>query len=274
MNQHITIIKPRDHNALDLKELIRFRDLFYIFALRDLKVRYKQTLLGIVWTVIQPILSAGVFTVFFGKLAQIPSGELPYSIFIFAGLVFWYFFANALSKSTDSLIANESILKKAYFPKIILPFSAVVGACIDFFINFMVLLLILFITGVTPKPLFIITVLLGVVITFITATGLGLLLSSVNAKYRDVRYVIPFFTQLLLFVSPVIYPLSIVGTNHRLLMALNPMTAVIESVRLTLTHSRLVDTPILLISTVSGLVIFTIGYWYFCKTEKFFADII
>lgn len=259
---------------LDFSEIIRYRELFYIFAWRDIKVRYKQTVLGVLWVIFQPLVSTVVFTVFFGNLAKIPSGVLPYSLFVLCGLVFWSFFSNAVSYASNSMVANEGIIKKVYFPKIILPLSVIATSFLDFSINFIFLLIFAGVMGFFPNILGLIVIPISIIITAITSAGLGLFLASVNVKYRDVRYILPFFIQMLLFLTPVIYPLTIVSDRNKHIMALNPMTSVIESTRVIFSKGQFIDFNLILISVVSSMAIFLFGLWYFKKTEQYFSDII
>lgn len=275
LNNYEIVIKSKNTNFFsDISEIWRFRELLYIFAWRDIKVRYKQTMLGVVWAILQPLATMVVFTIFFGNLAKIPSGNMPYSLFVLCGLVFWTFFANALSHASNSMIDNENIVKKIYFPKMILPFSAVVTSGIDFVINFIILILFALFLGFIPSVWIILVVPLVFILASITIAGMGLFLASFNVKYRDVRYVLPFFIQILMFLTPVIYSLSIVAPKNRLFMALNPMTTVIESVRLIFSGGQFIDFTLIIISVISALSIFAIGLWYFQRTERFFADIV
>lgn len=257
-----------------LQEMWEFKDLFYILVWRDIKVKYKQTYLGIGWVIFQPLISTVIFTVFFGNLAKIPSGHLPYSLFVLCGLVFWQFFSGSLSGASDSMVANEAIIQKVYFPKMILPLVAIVTNFFDFMINFIILFLYAAIIGYYPnwKALFILPV--AFLITLITASGAGLFLSALNVKYRDVRYILPFFIQILLFLTPVIYPLAILSERNKYLMALNPMSSVIESVREMFVGGTIMNTDLFLVSFLSALFIFSFGLRFFYKTQKFFADII
>lgn len=268
-------IKPIKTNFyLNLKELWEYRELFYIFAWRDIKVRYKQTVLGIAWVVFQPLVTMVIFTIFFGNFAKIPSGSLPYPLFVLCGLVFWNFFSNTLSSASSSLVSNENIIKKVYFPKVILPLSTVITGSVDLVIN----IILLFVVGLYFRfipSLFVIPVILaGYIISFLTASGLGLFFSALNVKYRDVRYIIPFFIQLLIFLTPVIYPTSMIQSSGKLLFALNPMAAVIESVRTVISGGANVDFLMLVIAALISFVVFLAGLAFFNATEKFFADII
>jgi len=271
----MTIIRPKSAWRLfDFRELWQYRELLWIFAWRDIKVRYKQTVLGVLWVIFQPLVSTVIFTFFFGRLAKIPSYDLPYSLFVLCGLVFWNFFSNSVSSASASMHTNEGIIKKVYFPKIILPFSSILTSFIDFLINLTMLLIIALILGYPPNAYGLIVFPMAIVITMLTAAGLGFFLSSLNVKYRDVGLIIPFFIQLLLFLSPIIYPLAIVSESNKLIMAINPMTSVIESVRMVFSGRSFIDPRIITISVVSSFALFIFGLWYFKKTEKFFADII
>src|SRR3990167_11180725 len=225
-------IKPIKTNFyLNLKELWDYRELFYIFAWRDIKVRYKQTFLGVAWVVFQPLASMVVFTVFFGNFAKIPSGNLPYPLFVLCGLVFWTFFSNTLSSASSSLVSNENIIKKVYFPKVILPLSTIITGSVDLGINIILLFLVGLYFRFIPSFLVLPIILVGYIISFLTASGLGLFFSALNVKYRDVRYIIPFFIQLLIFLTPVIYPISMIQSSGKFFFLLNPMAPVIESMR-------------------------------------------
>jgi len=269
------VIKPkRKWLLVDFPELWRYRELFYIFAWRDIKVRYKQTMLGALWALFQPLSQMFIFTIFFGRLAQVPSGELPYSLFVLVGLVFWGFFSGILINASNSLVENESVIKKVYFPRIILPLSKIVSNFVDFLIAFVLLLAVIFYYGFSPNSLILLILPLGLIITALGTGGLGLLLSAVNVKYRDVRYILPFFIQILIFLSPVIYPTIIMRPFYRYVMALNPMTGVIESMRTIITGSSVVNWNMLGISMLSATMLFIIGLYYFRATERFFADIV
>lgn len=268
------IIKSKSKFYLiDFDELWRYRELFYIFTWRDIKVRYKQTVLGIAWVIFQPLITMVIFTIFFGNIAKISSNGLPYPLFVLVGLVFWTFFSGALTQASSSFLENDNLLKKVYFPKIILPISATITSLVDFSISAILLLIVIIVYRAALSPLLLIIFPLGVFITFLTASGLGLLLSSLNVKYRDVRYILPFFIQLLLFITPVIYPSSIINLQLRYLLALNPMTGVIESIRALISNLP-IDINMLLISMISAVIFFILGLLYFRSTEDFFADII
>lgn len=275
MNQTEIIIRAKPKwQLVDLSEIWRYRELFYVFTWRDLKIRYKQTVLGILWVIFQPVVTMIIFTIFFGRLTKIPSGDLPYSLFVLCGLTFWSFFSGALSHASDSMITNESIIKKVYFPKIILPFSAILTSSVDFVFNFIFLLAYAMFVGFIPKTIGILLIPYGIIITILSAFGLGLFLSSFNVKYRDVRYILPFFIQLFLFITPIIYPLTVVSETNRFIMALNPMSSVVEATRFIFSQNYVIHPELLMISTVSSIIILLLGLFYFRKTERFFADIV
>jgi lipopolysaccharide transport system permease protein len=272
--KQVTIIQPKENPLfIDFAEIWHFRDLFYVLTWRDIKVRYKQTVIGIAWAIFQPIITMIIFTLFFGNLAKIPSGNLPYSLFVFCGLVYWNFFSGSLTRASNSLIDNENIIKKVYFPRLILPMSAVITNFIDFAINFALLILFSIYLKFIPNPMSLVIIPLGIIITILSSAGLGYFLAAFNIKYRDVRYILPFFIQLLMFLSPVIYPTNIIKPSNKIIMALNPMSGVIESVRAVISNSN-IDWPILFLSFLSSIIIFLLGLYYFRRTERLFADIV
>lgn len=269
-----TTIKPkRAFNWRDISELWKYKELLYFFAWRDFKVRYKQTFIGIAWAVLQPLLTMVIFSVFFGKLAGVPSDGVPYPIFVYVGLLFWQFFSTALSDTSTSLTSNQSIITKVYFPRLLLPVSVVATKFIDFAIATFVLIGLMIYYGFTPELSGLLIIPLLLIITFMAATGGGLFLAAINVKYRDVRYALPFFIQLLLFITPVIYPASIAGKYSKLL-ALNPMTGVIQTARAALLDATPVNWLLLAISAAACALILAVGLIVFKKTERFFADII
>ncbi len=269
------IIRPKSSwELLNFRELWEFRELFYIFSWRDLKVRYKQTVLGVLWVLLQPLLSMIIFTVFFGNFAHLPSDGLPYPVFVLLGLVFWGYFSGALSRAANAFIDNENLVKKVYFPREILPFSTVVTALIDFLISLVLFFLVAIFYRINFNLAFVGMLFLATIITAVTSAGLGLLVSSINIKYRDVRYIIPYFLQLLIFVTPVIYPLSIVRPSFQFVLALNPMAGVINALRSTLQTGRVTDPVHLYISCLAAVTALIIGMLYFRRTERYFADIL
>jgi len=273
-NSHTTVIKPKKiFSFSDLKEVWEYRELLYFFTWRDLKVRYKQTAIGALWAIFQPFITMVVFSVFFGGLLKIPSDGVPYPIFVYTGLLFWQFFSSALSETSDVLIANKAIITKVYFPRLILPLSSVATKLIDFAIASVILIGMMIYYGYLPhiSGLFIIPLLL--LITFMASVGLGLFLASINVKYRDVRYALPFFIQILMFVTPVIYPASIAG-KYSWLLAFNPMMGVIQSARAALLGTTVLNWTLIGISLVATFILLLIGIYTFKKTERYFADII
>lgn len=252
-------IKPKQtFNPAELIEVWRYRELLYFLAWRDLKVRYKQTLIGGIWAIIQPFTAMVVFSVFFGKLANMPSDGIPYPIFSYSGLLFWQFFSSALTDVSNCLVSNSKMISKVYFPRIILPVSVTLTKFIDFFIASLILVLLMFYYKFSPQWEYILLLPLLLIIAFVVSSGVGLVLASVNARYRDVRYALPFFVQMLLFVTPVIYPSSIAG-KYSWIVALNPMAGVIDAARAILLSDRAVDFQQLLISSVMAIVFLIIG---------------
>ncbi len=274
MNQQELVIKPEvKWKLFDLKELWRYRELFYIFTWRDIKVRYKQTFLGVLWVVFQPLATMLIFSNFFGKLANIPSDNLPYELFVLTGIVYWNFFSSALSRSSNSLVSNAGLLRKVYFPREVLPVSATLSNLIDFFVNFIILLIVFFLAGYFPSPLFIIIFPLTLLITLTSATGLGFFLSSINIKYRDIGYMLPFFIQLLMFLTPVIYPASLIRNSLRFVYSLNPLTGSIESMRKVLQGVNDPNWGSLGLSFLSSIFLLLVGIYFFKLTERYFSDL-
>lgn len=270
----IKIIRPKKTWSLDdLREIWDYRELLYFFTWRDIKVRYKQTIVGILWAVFQPFATMVVFTVIFGKLAQLPSEGIPYPVFVYSGLLFWQFFSGSLAQASDTLISNASIITKVYFPRLLLPVADTVTKLVDFFFAALILggLMVYYHTMPTLEGLLLIPVLL--LLTILSAVGGGLILSSINVRYRDVRYVLPFFIQILMFVTPVIYPSSLAG-KYAWILALNPMTGVINNARAGLLGTGPIDWAAMGLSALLSIIIFIIGVIVFKKTERIFADIV
>jgi lipopolysaccharide transport system permease protein len=273
-NEKITIIEPRKNFSWDeFKEIWAYRELMYFFTWRDLKVRYKQTTFGIAWAIFQPLIAMVVFSIFFGKLAAMPSDGIPYPIFVYVGLILWQFFSGSLSQISLCFVGHKEIITKVYFPRIILPISAIFTKFVDFAIASVILVGLMFYYGYTPRLSGLLILPLLLLITFMAALGLGLFLASLNVKYRDVGYILPFFIQLMMFLTPVIYPASLTGV-YSWFLAMNPMTGVIKAAR----SALLADFPQnwlqLGISAGACLLMLIFGYYYFRKTEQFFADIV
>jgi len=270
----ITIIKPKKIFSLeDIKEVWRYKELLFFFVWRDIKVRYKQTTIGILWAVIQPFVAMVIFSVLFGKLAGIPSDGIPYPIFVYSGLILWQFFSSSLSDSAAVLVSNAPIITKVYFPRLILPIADTATKLVDLFFSGIVLVFILFYYHYAPHLLGILLFPLLLFITFMTAVGGGLILSSINIKYRDVRYAIPYIMQMLMFVTPVIYPASLAG-KYSWLLSFNPMAGIIKIARNSLLGTGGVNWLLLGLSFLAGLLMFCIGVYFFKKTERYFADIV
>lgn len=274
MDQEIIIKPVRNWLNINWKELWRYRELFYIFTWRDIKVRYKQTIIGILWVVLQPLAMMVIFTIFFGVLAKIPSQGAPYPIFVYTGLLFWNYFSSALTGSSNSLIDSQEIIKKVYFPRLILPVAAILSGLVDLVISFLVLIILMVFYHYTPHLLGLLLMPILVLMTFLLVSGLGLLFSSINIKYRDVRYVIPFLVQLLFFVTPVIYPPTLVPQKYAWVLSLNPMTGIISAARNGIVGVDKVNWLNLGISAVIILFILIIGLYFFRKTERYFADVV
>lgn len=256
-----------------LAELWDYRELFYFLTWRDIKVRYKQTAFGAAWAVLQPFLTMVVFSLFFGSLAGIPSGGVPYPVFAFAALVPWTFFATAVALAGNSLVEQERILAKVYFPRLIVPAAAVLACLVDFAIAFVVLLVMMLVYGIVPTAA-ILTLPFFVLLAALTALAVGLWLSALNVLYRDVRYVIPFLVQLWLFISPVAYPSSLVPEPWDAVYGLNPMAGVIDGFRWALLSEAEPPGPLLAVSVVTIAALLAGGLLYFRRMERSFADVV
>jgi lipopolysaccharide transport system permease protein len=271
----LTIIEPKKGWVpIDFKELWNYRELLYFLTKRDIKVRYKQTVLGGLWAIIQPAFTMIVFTLFFGRLAKVPSEGMPYPIFVYAGLLPWTYFANAVSGSGNSLVGSANLITKIYFPRLLVPASASLAGLLDFFIAMFVLGALMIHYHFVPSILgiFLFPFLVG--LTFLCALGVGLWLSAMNVQYRDIRYVIPFLVQIWMFVSPVIYPVSIVNEKYQWLLALNPMAGLIKAYRASILGHQPVHWLLLGISALIILLLLLSGLFYFRRMEKVFADVV
>jgi len=272
-HDHLTVIEPaRGWRALNFRELWAYRELFLVLVQRDIKVRYKQTVLGVLWAVLQPIVTMVIFTLVFGGLAKIPSDGYPYAIFVFAALLPWTFFSNAVSTSAMSLVNSANMVSKVYFPRVIIPLASIGGGLVDLLISTLVLfgLMVWFGVGWSVNLLFAPLLLLAVV--FI-ALGVGTLLAALTVAYRDFRFVVPFMVQIWMYATPVVYPASLVPEKWQWAMFLNPMTGVIEAFRAAFL-GRPFDVPSIAISLAVGIVMFLCGVAYFERVERRFADII
>jgi len=270
----ITVIEPKTGWVpVDFKEIWNYRELLYFLTKRDIKVRYKQTVLGGLWAVIQPAFTMLVFTLFFGRLAKMPSDGLPYPIFVYAALLPWTYFANAVSASGNSLVGSANLITKVYFPRIVVPASAALSGLLDFFIALFVLGALMIYYQFVPGWGILLFPFL-VALTFLCAVGVGLWLSALNVQYRDIRYAIPFLIQVWMFVSPVIYPVSLVKGNYQWLLALNPMGGVIHAYRASLLGHQPIEWSLLALSTLIIVALFLGGLYYFRRMEKVFADVV
>jgi lipopolysaccharide transport system permease protein len=258
---------------MDFRELRQYKDLVYYLVAKEIKIRYKQTVLGGLWAIIQPFFSMVVFSLFFGRLGRIPSDGVPYPIFSFTAMVAWTYFSNALSGSGNSLIANDRLISKIYFPRLIIPLAPVLAGLLDFSIAFIILLLMMLYFHIIPTAMIFIFPFL-VLFMVLTASGVGLFLGALNAQYRDIRYAIPFLVQIWMFLSPVVYPTSMVPEQHRILYSINPMVGIIEGFRSVLLGNTLFPTYSLLLSLLVSSLTFILGSLYFKRVERHFADII
>ena len=269
----LTVIEPRHGwQVIDLKELWRHRELAYFLCWRDIKVRYKQTVLGILWAFIQPFLKMVVFSIIFGRLAKMDSEGFPYPIFLYAGLLPWQFFGESLNRSSQSVVGSANLITKVYFPRLIIPLSSVGSCLVDFAISFSILVGLMLYYGVVPT-IGTLMVLPLVFLTIFTALGVGTFLSALNVAYRDFRYVISFMVQIWMFATPVIYPVSKIPENWQWLMSLNPMSGIVDAYR-----SAILGKPFawgnLSISLGVALLVFLMGLSYFRRLERQFVDIV
>ena len=268
------IIRPsKGWVPLKLKELWEYRELLYFLVWRDIKVRYKQTVLGAAWAIIQPLFTMIVFSIFFGRLAKIPSDGLPYPIFAYCALLPWQLFAHALTESGNSLVASQNLITKVYFPRLVIPISAVLAGLVDFVIAFVVLLGMMFYYGIVPTAATL-TLPLFILLAIATALAVGLWLSALNVQYRDVRYTIPFLTQFWLFITPIAYPSSLVPEGWRTLYGLNPMAGVVEGFRWALLGTENAPGPMVAVSVAVVVALLVGGLYYFRRMEKTFADVV
>jgi lipopolysaccharide transport system permease protein len=269
----VTVIEPRNGwRALDLKELWAYRELLTVLTMRDIKVRYKQTVLGFAWAIIQPVMMMLVFSVFFGGLAKMPSDGHAYPVFVYAGLLPWTFFQSAVGNASSSLLNSSHLVTKVYFPRLIIPLSAIGSALADFLIATAVLFVLMAIYGTALGPGLLLAPLLVLGAVFI-ALGVGTFLAALTVSYRDFRYVVPFMLQFWMFATPVVYPASLVPEKWRMLLYLNPMAGIIEGFRSAFLGSPL-DPLAIALSLATGVLMLAAGVAYFEKTERRFADII
>jgi homopolymeric O-antigen transport system permease protein len=259
--------------SLNLDELWAHRELVYFLTWRDVKVRYKQTALGAIWAVLQPVLTMAVFALFFGRLAKVPSDGVPYPLFAFTALVPWMFFSNGLTQASNSLVHNANLLTKVYFPRLAIPISTVMAGALDFVLSFVVLVALVAYYGITPTanvvwlPLF-------ALLALVTSLGVGLWAAAINVQFRDVRYTIPFLTQFWMFGTPVAYPSSLLPEPWRTLFGINPMVGVVEGFRWSLLGAKTAPGPIIALSSLVAVALLVSGAYYFRRMERTFADIV
>lgn len=271
---HLRIEPSKGWVSLKLRELWAYRELLYFLTWRDIKVRYKQTVLGAAWAIIQPFMTMIVFSLFFGGLAQVPSDGVPYPIFSYAALVPWTFFATGLTMSSNSLVGSANLIKKVYFPRLTIPIATVLSGVVDFVLAFLLLLVMMLFYGIVPTanviflPFFLL-------LAFVTALGVGLWLSAMNVQFRDIRYTVPFLTQFWLFITPIAYPSSLIENEFlRLIYGLNPMAGVVEGFRWALLGVDSAPGVIIIASSLTSLALFISGLYYFRRMEKTFADVV
>jgi lipopolysaccharide transport system permease protein len=270
----VTYIEPKKGWVpLNIKELWKYRELLYFLTKRDIKIRYKQTVLGGLWAIIQPVFTMIVFTIFFGKLAKVPSDGVPYPIFVYAGLLPWTYFSNVLTISGNSLVVSAKLITKVYFPRLIVPAVGPIAGIIDFSIAMTVLICLMIYYQFTPSVTILLFPML-LFLTFLCALGTGLWLSALNVKYRDIRFTIPFLIQLWLFVTPVIYPVSMANEKYHWLFAINPMGGVIKTFRSSLLGHMPIDWNSLGISSAIIVILLVSGLYYFRRVEKHFSDVV
>ncbi|MBE2192956.1 MAG: ABC transporter permease [Anaerolinea sp.] len=268
-------IKPsKGWVSLQLRELWKYRELLYFLTWRDIKVRYKQTVIGAAWAILQPVMTMIVFSIFFGGLAKMPSDGVPYPIFSYAALVPWTFFAHGLGQASNSLVGSSNLIKKIYFPRLIIPLSSVMSGVIDFLLAFAVLIVMMLMFGIVPT-VNVIWLPLLVLLAMVTSLGIGLWLSALNVEFRDIRYIIPFLTQFWMFLTPIVYPASLIeNPTIRALYGLNPMTGVVEGFRWALLGTDTAPGAVILVSSTAAVLLLISGAFYFRRMEKNFADVV
>jgi lipopolysaccharide transport system permease protein len=282
MTQTLSIHQPREEvlilrpthgwGALNLKELWLYRELVYFLTWRDLKVRYKQTVLGASWAIIQPFLTMVVFSIFFDRLLKVPSDNIPYPIFSYTALLPWGVFSKALTDAGRSLVLNRTMITKVYFPRLIVPMASVLASVVDFLIAFVVLLGMMWYYRVVPRPATIWALPLLLLLSLVTALGVGLWLSALNVLYRDIGYILPFLTQLWFYVTPIVYSSSKVPQGWRLVYALNPLVGVVEGFRWALLQADTAPGAMVAVSAIIALLLLFSGLFYFRRMERTFAD--
>lgn len=269
----VTIRPSRGWIGVNLHELWEYRELLYFLVWRDLKVRYKQTVLGAAWALLQPLAAMLVFSIFFGRLAKVPSDGVPYPVFAYCALLPWQLFSTGVTEGANSLVNQHTLLKKVYFPRLVLPITPVVAATVDFAIGFILLLALMFHYGLAPSAAVLVLPLL-VAFTIATAVAVGLWLSALNVQYRDVRYTLPFLIQFWMFATPIAYPSSLVPERWRPLMGLNPMAGVVEGFRWAMLGTHGADLKLFAVSALVVIILLVSGVMHFRRLERSFADLV
>lgn len=278
MTSELTIAPPRRLVSINWRELWRYRDLFLITAWRDISVRYKQTLLGVLWAILQPLLTMLIFTFIFNGMAKIDSGDgTPYPIFLYVGLLLWQYFSGTLTNASNSMVLNANIIQKVYFPRLIIPAATAATGLVDLAVASVILVGMMFHYGYHPHLTGVLVLPLLLAVAVLASLGIGMFLASLNIKFRDVRYALPFVIQILMYVTPVIYPVSMLNRHpvvKTLMLWLNPISGVISNARATLLGTGPVDWQVFAISAGTSAVFFLVGLYYFRVTERYFADIV
>lgn len=273
-DKNITVVSSKKKAfSVGLSDLWAYRELLYFLVWKDIKIRYKQTVIGAGWAVIQPLTTMVIFTLIFGGLAKIPSGGMPYAIFVYPTLILWIYFSSAVTNSTNSLVLNSNLLSKVYFPRILIPMSACVIGLVDYAIAAVILIGLMAYFQVAPT-IWIVLVLLPLVVTVILASGLGFWLSAISVKYRDIQYVVPFFVQILMFASPILYAVDLVPQQYSFLFNLNPLTGIMTAQRTMILGNASIDWFYFGLSFIISLLVFVTGMLYFKRYERTMADVI
>lgn len=268
----IEITPKKGWQLIDFKELWEYRDLFFFLVWRDIKVLYKQTVLGFLWAIIRPVFSMIVFSIVFGKMAKVPSDNVPYPLFSFAALIPWTYFSTAIAGSTQSLISNVNMLTKVYFPRLIIPMTPVLAGLVDFAIAFIVLAAMMIWYKIMPTT-YILFLPLLIVLMILTASGMGMWLSAMSIQYRDVRHAIQFVLQLLMYAAPVVWPVSLIPAKYRLIYGIYPMAGVIEGFRSSLLGTNPMPWDLIWVGGIVSFLVFVSGAFYFRRMERIFADV-
>ncbi len=270
----VVVIEPRPGWAsINLRELFQYRELAFLLAWRDVKVRYKQTVLGGLWAILQPVITMLVFSLFFGRLAKVPSDGVPYPLFAYAALVPWTLFSTGLSQSSNSLVNGANLLRKVYFPRLVMPLASVLAGVVDFTLAFSVLLVMMLVYGFVPTSA--ILIIPGLVLLVLTTSlGAGLWLAAFNVRFRDVRYVIPFLIEIWLLATPIAYPSSLLAAHWRPVYALNPMVGVVEGFRWALLGTNTAPGLMVLVSSVAAVLLLVSGVYVFRRMERNLADVV